>query len=173
MCSRRRAATVRQQPFTEMLSPVWMLPAICGAASCNFVLPLVARIQSTLPTSSISPVNIRASQSGDTSRRANNQPGTKMRPVSSQSEDGGRTYIEENRIFANLTAGGYVPAGCFFVNRAQARVSSIRTCSQETKTRDPARSLLPERTKQGQMALSVRSKIFQKSEKKTCHPRKC
>jgi len=29
-----------------------------------------------------------------------------MRPVSSQSEDGGRTYIEENRIFANLTAGG-------------------------------------------------------------------
>ena len=32
-----------------------------------------------------------------------------MRRVSSQSEDGGRTYIEEDRIFANLTAGVRAP----------------------------------------------------------------
>src|SRR5437588_720755 len=56
--SRRCAVTVRQQPFTATLSPVRISFAIKGAAICNCVPRSLARIQSTLPTSSTRPVNI-------------------------------------------------------------------------------------------------------------------
>src|SRR2546427_397665 len=57
-CSPRCALTVRQQPFTATLSPVRISFAIRGAAICNCVPRSLARIQSTLPTSSTRPVNI-------------------------------------------------------------------------------------------------------------------
>ena len=56
--SPRHEVSVKQQPFTAMLSPGLTCFAVPGAAICSSVPSSCARTATIVPTSSIKPVNI-------------------------------------------------------------------------------------------------------------------